>query len=171
MRDNPQLQQEDLLIWLTLKYKFESIDMFNTSCRPSAVRLRDQDNPHDDAHPEGECHTPSAKRNFSPTISTKAHSSRSKLPRDPKAHALSIVNQYLLYLKKGNLRPEKIALSLHKFPAVIFPDDIKERTSRWAGYSDLERGIEKYKVFSIVSKPVYGIIYTNSKKEKRVMRH
>nr|GEY44617.1 hypothetical protein [Tanacetum cinerariifolium] len=32
-------------------------------------------------------------------------------------------------------------------------------------------GIEKYKMFSIVSKPVYGIRYKNSKKEKRVMRH
>ncbi|GJS17771.1 hypothetical protein Tco_0412243 [Tanacetum coccineum] len=32
-------------------------------------------------------------------------------------------------------------------------------------------GIEKYKVFSIISEPVYGIIYKNSKKEKRVMSH
>ncbi|GKC71300.1 hypothetical protein Tco_1117183 [Tanacetum coccineum] len=32
-------------------------------------------------------------------------------------------------------------------------------------------GIEKYKMFSIVSEPVYGIIYKNSKKEKRVIRH
>ncbi|GKE78978.1 hypothetical protein Tco_1545098 [Tanacetum coccineum] len=32
-------------------------------------------------------------------------------------------------------------------------------------------GIENYKVFSIVSEPVYGIIYKNNKKEKRVMRH
>ncbi|GKF04066.1 hypothetical protein Tco_0034734, partial [Tanacetum coccineum] len=31
--------------------------------------------------------------------------------------------------------------------------------------------IEKYTVFSIVSEPVYGLIYKNSKKEKRVMRH
>ncbi|GJW59318.1 hypothetical protein Tco_0106049, partial [Tanacetum coccineum] len=31
--------------------------------------------------------------------------------------------------------------------------------------------IEKYKMFSIVSKPVYGIIYKNNKKEKKVMRH
>ncbi|GJX54157.1 hypothetical protein Tco_0282526 [Tanacetum coccineum] len=31
--------------------------------------------------------------------------------------------------------------------------------------------IKKYKVFSIVSEPVYGIIYKNNKKEKRVMRH
>ncbi|GKA76074.1 hypothetical protein Tco_0782452 [Tanacetum coccineum] len=32
-------------------------------------------------------------------------------------------------------------------------------------------GIKKYQMFSIVSEPVYGIIYKNNKKEKRVMRH
>ncbi|GKB18800.1 hypothetical protein Tco_0852723 [Tanacetum coccineum] len=32
-------------------------------------------------------------------------------------------------------------------------------------------GIEEYDVFFIVYEPVHGIIYTNSKKEKRVMRH
>ncbi|GKC14524.1 hypothetical protein Tco_1011306 [Tanacetum coccineum] len=31
--------------------------------------------------------------------------------------------------------------------------------------------IKEYDVFSIVYEPVHGIIYTNSKKEKRVMRH
>ncbi|GJR80010.1 hypothetical protein Tco_0150795 [Tanacetum coccineum] len=52
--------------------------------------------------------------------------------RDPKAPGLPLVNQDLLYLKKGNSRPDKIVLSLHKFPAVIFlDDDIEERTSRW----------------------------------------
>nr|GEX21488.1 hypothetical protein [Tanacetum cinerariifolium] len=52
--------------------------------------------------------------------------------RDPKALALSLVNQDLLYLKKGSPGPEKIVMSLHKFPTVIHPDDdIEERTSRW----------------------------------------
>nr|GFC61094.1 hypothetical protein [Tanacetum cinerariifolium] len=52
--------------------------------------------------------------------------------RDLKAPALCLVNQYLLYLKKGNSRPEKIMMSLHKFLVVIFlDDDIKERTFRW----------------------------------------
>ncbi|GJX51612.1 hypothetical protein Tco_0278457 [Tanacetum coccineum] len=32
-------------------------------------------------------------------------------------------------------------------------------------------GIENYKVFSMVFKSVYGIIYKNNKKEKRVTRH
>ncbi|GJY60370.1 ribonuclease H-like domain-containing protein [Tanacetum coccineum] len=49
-----------------------------------------------------------------------------------KPPALSMINQDLLYLKKGSSGPEKILLSLHKFPAIIFKDDdIKERTSRW----------------------------------------
>ncbi|GJW96945.1 hypothetical protein Tco_0178753 [Tanacetum coccineum] len=51
---------------------------------------------------------------------------------DPEASALSLINQDLLYLKKGNSGPKKIVLSLHKFPAIIFnDDDIEERTSRW----------------------------------------
>ncbi|GKE19041.1 hypothetical protein Tco_1426618, partial [Tanacetum coccineum] len=54
MKDNPQLQQDDLPIWLALKYKYKRLHMATTPCRPSAVRPRDQDDPHDDAHPEGE---------------------------------------------------------------------------------------------------------------------
>ncbi|GJZ39898.1 hypothetical protein Tco_0586461 [Tanacetum coccineum] len=53
-RSIPQLQQTDLPIWIALKYKFERFNVFSTPCRPSAVRPRDQDDPHDDAHPEGE---------------------------------------------------------------------------------------------------------------------
>ncbi|GJV42265.1 hypothetical protein Tco_1420705 [Tanacetum coccineum] len=73
--------------------------------------------------------------------------------RDPKAHALSLVNQDLLYLKKGNTRPEKIALSLHKFLAVRFPyNDIEERTFRW------ELGHEHKFITEIVARRVNGCI-------------
>ncbi|GKF43908.1 hypothetical protein Tco_0130460, partial [Tanacetum coccineum] len=58
VRNNPQLQQDDLPIWLALKYKFERLYMATTPCRPFVVRPRDQDDPHDDphddAHLEGE---------------------------------------------------------------------------------------------------------------------
>ncbi|GJW55807.1 hypothetical protein Tco_0099892 [Tanacetum coccineum] len=54
MKDNPQLQHDDLPILLALKIKFEGLHASNTPCRSSAIRPRDQDNPHDDAHPEGE---------------------------------------------------------------------------------------------------------------------
>nr|GEY21265.1 hypothetical protein [Tanacetum cinerariifolium] len=53
MRDNPQRQQDNLPIWLALKYKFERLYVSDTSGIPFAVRPRYKDDPHDDAHPEG----------------------------------------------------------------------------------------------------------------------
>ncbi|GJR00778.1 hypothetical protein Tco_0523762 [Tanacetum coccineum] len=238
-----QLQQQDIAIWLALQMKFERNTVPQTACRTLAIRPRDQDDPHDDAHPEGEN---SAKRQktseYEAYVSGESSSgqvfqeeqapstsgnqeqdddfdfwtdsyasdddeiptkqvsqdimeevsltideaklrkmademlrqrctsgdehqyhidqmknflksdivweSRKEIlvsphPRkttplvhscqkDPEAPALSLINQDLLYLKKGNSGPEKIVLSLHKFPAIIFnDDDIEERTSRW----------------------------------------
>ncbi|GKG57700.1 hypothetical protein Tco_0587298, partial [Tanacetum coccineum] len=34
--------------------KFENLQVPKTTCKTSAIRLRDQDDPHDDAQPEGE---------------------------------------------------------------------------------------------------------------------
>ncbi|GJT02424.1 retrovirus-related pol polyprotein from transposon TNT 1-94 [Tanacetum coccineum] len=102
-----------------------------------AIRLRDQDDPHDDAHPEGEN---SAKRHKTSEYEAyvTGESSEQTTPlvqscqRDPEAPALSLINLDLLYLKKGSPGPDKIVLSFHKFPAIIFNDvDIEERTSRW----------------------------------------
>ncbi|GJS30612.1 hypothetical protein Tco_0491232 [Tanacetum coccineum] len=214
------LQQQDIAIWLALQMKFESLQVPQTTCRTSAVRPRDQDDPYDDAHPEGENHAKQQKtfeyeayvsresssgqvneneqdddeiptkqmsqdiiEEVSLTIDeaklkkivdemlrqrcTSAHEhqyhidqmknflksdivweSRKEIlvspyprkttplvqscQRDPEAPPLSLINQDLLYLKKGSSGPEKIVLSLHKFPAIIFnDDDIEERTSRW----------------------------------------
>nr|GEV25029.1 hypothetical protein [Tanacetum cinerariifolium] len=49
-------------------------------------------------------------------------------------------------------------------------DDYAETILLWS-LSIFIRSIEKYKVFSIVSEPVYGIRNKNNKKEKRVMTH
>ncbi|GKB32820.1 retrovirus-related pol polyprotein from transposon TNT 1-94 [Tanacetum coccineum] len=54
MKADPLLQQQDIAIWLALQMKFEKRKVPQTACRSSAVRTRDQDDPHDDAHPEGE---------------------------------------------------------------------------------------------------------------------
>ncbi|GKB53552.1 hypothetical protein Tco_0904305 [Tanacetum coccineum] len=86
--------------------------------------------------------------------------------RDPKAHALSLINQDLLYLKKGNSRLEKIMLSLHKFPAVIFPnDEIEERTSRW-----VDKCVKKFNPYARYSvehwkNPHAKIFYIKRQKE------
>ncbi|GJR69463.1 putative reverse transcriptase domain-containing protein [Tanacetum coccineum] len=54
MKADPQLQQQDIAIWLALQIKFERNILLQTACRTPVVRPRDQDDPHDDAHPEGE---------------------------------------------------------------------------------------------------------------------
>ncbi|GJZ91753.1 hypothetical protein Tco_0663818 [Tanacetum coccineum] len=54
MKDNPQLQHDDLPIWRALKIKFEGLHAFNTPCRSFAICPRHKDDPHDDAYPEGE---------------------------------------------------------------------------------------------------------------------
>ncbi|GJV75728.1 hypothetical protein Tco_1507312 [Tanacetum coccineum] len=228
-----------------------------TNCRTPVVRLRDQDDPHDDAHPEGEN---SAKRKK--TSEYEAHEKEqdddevlTKQVSQAIMEEVSLtinevelkkiademlrqrctsgdehqyhIDQMKNFLKsdiKGSSRPEKIVLLLHKFPAIIFnDDDIEEQTSRWelghehkfiteivarrtnecivsiieSDYKNLNKndiedmyllimnskkvnltaptisfpGIEKHKMFSIIYEPVHGIIYKNSKKEKRVMRH
>ncbi|GKB10388.1 hypothetical protein Tco_0844311 [Tanacetum coccineum] len=88
--------------------------------------------------------------------------------RDPEAPALSLINQDLLYLKKGNSGPEKIVLSLHKFPAIVFnDDDIEERTSRWVNkcikkFNPYARyGVENWK------NPHAKIFYIRRQKEPR----
>ncbi|GJU97369.1 hypothetical protein Tco_1326640 [Tanacetum coccineum] len=88
--------------------------------------------------------------------------------RDPEAPTLSLINQDLLYLKKGSLGPEKIVLSLHKFPAIIFNDvDIEERTSRWVNkcvkkFNPYARyGVEHWK------NPRAKIFYIKRQKEPR----
>nr|GEU57647.1 hypothetical protein [Tanacetum cinerariifolium] len=54
MKDNPQLQHNDLPIWLALMIKFKGLYASNTPCISFSIRPKDQDNPHDDAHPEWE---------------------------------------------------------------------------------------------------------------------
>ncbi|GJX76274.1 retrovirus-related pol polyprotein from transposon TNT 1-94 [Tanacetum coccineum] len=228
MKADPQLQQQDIAIWLALQMKFESLQVPQTTCRTSTIRPRDQDDPHYDAHPEGENRAKRQKtfeyeayvsgesssgqvneneqgpltsgnqeqeddydfwtesyatydddeiltkqmsqdimeevsltidgrrdehqyhidqmKNFLKSdivweskkeILVSLHPRKTtplvqSCQRDPEAPPLSLINQDLLYLKKGSSRPEKIVLSLHKFPAIIFnDDDIKERTSKW----------------------------------------
>ncbi|GKB64556.1 hypothetical protein Tco_0920742 [Tanacetum coccineum] len=90
--------------------------------------------------------------------------------RDTEAPALSLINQDLLYLKKGNsvfIRSSVIWERVHDFQLGI--ESYQQKINLTAPTITFP-GIEEFDVFSIVYEPVNGIIYTNSKKEKRVMR-
>ncbi|GJR40805.1 hypothetical protein Tco_1216489 [Tanacetum coccineum] len=91
--------------------------------------------------------------------------------KNPEAPTLSLINQDLLYLKKGNYGHEKIMLSLHKFPVIIFnDDDIEERTSRWVNkcvkkfYSYARYGVEHWK------NPHANIFYIKMQREPRKLK-
>ncbi|GJW09981.1 hypothetical protein Tco_1575808 [Tanacetum coccineum] len=253
MKDDPQLQQQDIAIWLALQMKFESLQVPQTTCRTSVVRPRDQDDPHDDAHPEGENHAKRQKTSeYEAYVSGESSSGQineneqgpstsgnqeqeddydfwtesyasdddeiptkqmtqdimeevsltideAKLKKmvdemlrqrctsgdEHQYHIDQMKNflksdivwesrkeilasphprkttplvqscqrdseaQYLLYLKKGSSGPEKIVLSLHKFPTIIFnDDDIEERTSRWVNKKQKEPGKPKEVIYS-----------------------
>ncbi|GJV66451.1 hypothetical protein Tco_1477279 [Tanacetum coccineum] len=184
MKANPQLQQQDIAIWLALQMKFErntnsakrqktseyeayvsgessSGQVFQEEQAPSTSGNQEQNDDFDfwtDSYASDDDEIPSKQvsqeimeevsltideaklRKMTDEIKEILVSShlRKTTPlvhscqRDPEAPALSLINQDLLYLKKGNSGPEKIVLSLHKFPGIIFNDDeIEERTSRW----------------------------------------
>ncbi|GKD43492.1 hypothetical protein Tco_1268137, partial [Tanacetum coccineum] len=45
MKNDPQLQQQDIAIWLALQMKFENLQVQQITCRPSVVRPIDQNDP------------------------------------------------------------------------------------------------------------------------------
>ncbi|GJW46644.1 hypothetical protein Tco_0078290 [Tanacetum coccineum] len=54
MKDSEKLCNDDLSIWWSLKIKSDKPTPVATSCRTAAIRPRDHDDHHDDAHPEEE---------------------------------------------------------------------------------------------------------------------
>nr|GEW46607.1 hypothetical protein [Tanacetum cinerariifolium] len=159
MMNNEKLQRDDLSIWWSLNTKFDKSTPSVTHCRTAAIRPRDHDDHHDDAHPEGEHNddevpTKEVSQDLWEEISEeifkarlkKAESRNERLSsptlkkptpvfqscqRNPKAQPMTLLNQDLLYLKHGNSGKKKYTLSLHKFVAVPFPDnDMEEQTSR-----------------------------------------
>nr|GEX27208.1 retrovirus-related Pol polyprotein from transposon TNT 1-94 [Tanacetum cinerariifolium] len=136
--------QDDLPIWLALKYNFERLHVATTPCRSSAICLKDQDDPHVDAHPEREN---SAKRQKTSDHGTFVFGESS-------------------YGQEFKNEPGPSTSGLHKFPIVIFPDDdIEERTSRW-----VDKCIKKFNPYARYSvkhwkNPHAKIFYIKKQKE------
>ncbi|GKD08057.1 hypothetical protein Tco_1187742 [Tanacetum coccineum] len=83
MKADPLLQQQDIAIWLALQMKFEKTQVTQSACRFSATCLRDQDDPHDDAHPEGENNAKRQKSSEYETYVSGESSSRQANVEEP----------------------------------------------------------------------------------------
>ncbi|GJV95477.1 hypothetical protein Tco_1547054 [Tanacetum coccineum] len=217
-----------------LEQQYQLYFSMKNNPQPSAVRPRDQDNPYDDAHLEGENSAKRQKTSEYKAYVSRESSSRQvneeerdddEIPSEQVSQDImeevsltideaklkkmademlrqrlerkflslhiherphlsfkavkSLINQDLLYLKKGSSGPEKIVLSLHKFSTIIFNDvDIDEQTSRWVNkcvkkFNPYARyGVEHWKnlhakIFYIRKQKVPGKqkeeVYSNSK--------
>ncbi|GKB07192.1 hypothetical protein Tco_0835476 [Tanacetum coccineum] len=204
MKDNPQLQQQDIAIWLALQMKFENLQVPQTTCRPSAVRPRDQDDPLDDAPPKGE-NIAKWQKTSEYKVYVSGESSSGQVNKEERGPSTSgnqeqeddydfwtdsyasdddeiptkqvsqdIIEEVSLTIyeakpfvsEEKKFRPEKIVLSLHKFPAIIFnDDDIEERTSRW-----VNKCVKKFNPYALYGvehwkNPHAKIFYIRKQKE------
>ncbi|GJW51280.1 hypothetical protein Tco_0092631 [Tanacetum coccineum] len=168
------------------------------------INIPSLDDPHDDAHPEGEN---SAKR--PKTSKYEAHvtgESSGQVNEKEQERTSRWVNKCvkkfnpyarygvehwknpyakIFYIKRqkepGKLRKLFIRIQrsfklsrrtpVNKNPKKNDIEDIYLLIMNGMVPDYAETGIEKHKMFSIIYEPVHGIIYKNSKKEKRVMRH
>ncbi|GKA44897.1 hypothetical protein Tco_0737693 [Tanacetum coccineum] len=149
----PRCERENIAIWLALQMKFEKTQVPQTACRSYVVRTREQNDPHD-AHPEGENSVKRQKTSeYEAYVSGESSSGQVNVeePGDEHQYHIDQMKNFLQsdivwesrkeILVSPHPRkitplvqscPEKIILSLHKFPAIVFnDDDIEERTSRW----------------------------------------
>ncbi|GKE57940.1 hypothetical protein Tco_1497125, partial [Tanacetum coccineum] len=93
MRDDEQLRNADLAIWLSLKIKFEKITTA-TACRPSAIRPRDHDDyQDDDARPEGENSVKRQKTSEHGTYSLGEMSYGQAMEQEPNSSGLGTQEQ------------------------------------------------------------------------------
>ncbi|GJW94111.1 hypothetical protein Tco_0173783 [Tanacetum coccineum] len=144
-----------------LRAKFEKSSASAGSCRDDAFCKHDHDEHQgDDALPEGE-------QKICLPFGTIA-----ELYRESD----SIGKKY------GNTEEKRHVLSLHKIHAISFlEEDLEEKLIRWVGIKSYQikinlttptlifPGIEECDPFSIVDKQTTGLIYLNSKNEKRFM--
>nr|GEU34356.1 integrase, catalytic region, zinc finger, CCHC-type, peptidase aspartic, catalytic [Tanacetum cinerariifolium] len=128
MKDDPQWQQQDIAIWLALQMKFKRLQGENSAKRQKTFEYKtyvsgELSSGQVNKEEQGPSTLESRKEIIVSPYPRKTAPLVQSCQRDPEAPTLSLINQYLLYLKKGSSGPEKIVLSLHKFPAVIFNDD------------------------------------------------
>ncbi|GJW20590.1 hypothetical protein Tco_0031212 [Tanacetum coccineum] len=223
MKADPQLQQKDIAIWLALQMKFERLFVPHTTCRTSIIRIRDQDDPHDDANLEGEnsakqyktskyqayvSREPSSgqvnKEEPGPSTSvsqdvmeevsltideTKLNKMADEMLR--QICTLGDEHQYHIDQMKNFLKSDivwKFITTIvarranDRMVSIIEPDyknlnknDIEDiyllimngKKVNLTAPTISFPGIEKHKMFSIIYEPVHGIIYKNSKEEKK----
>nr|GEX33195.1 hypothetical protein [Tanacetum cinerariifolium] len=164
-----------------------------TTCRTSIVRPRDQDDPHDDAHPGGRT-VQSGRRHLSIKHMYLESDYLDRIIKRNKVYQLQQVSQDIMEevsLTIDEAKLKKIIDEMSRQRWLLWSLSLFIKSSMiWERVHDFQLGIksyqqkvnliaptlsflgiEKHKMFSIIYELVHGIIYKNSKKKKKVMRH
>ncbi|GJT57873.1 hypothetical protein Tco_0992927 [Tanacetum coccineum] len=179
MKDDPLLQQQDIAFWLALQMKFKKTQVPHTACRPSVVRTRDQDVPksssgQDNVKEPGPSTSGNQEQDDEFDFWTNSYAS------DDDEIPTKKVSQDIMEEISLTMMIVMVSISVHQ----EFSDMRKSaRFSTWnrklstkdqshCTYNYIPRILKKCDVVLLLYLiPVHGIIYKNSKKEKRVMRH
>nr|GEV42182.1 hypothetical protein [Tanacetum cinerariifolium] len=128
-----------------------------------AVCPKDQDDPYDDAHPERE---KSAKRQKTSEYETYVSGESSPGQDNEQEQGPSTLG--LLWSLLVFIRSSVIWERVHDFQLRI--ESYQQKVNLTAPTISFPK-VKKHEMFSIIYEPVHGIIYKNSKKEKRLMRY
>nr|GEV79637.1 hypothetical protein [Tanacetum cinerariifolium] len=156
MPDNPQLQHDDLSIWLALKIKFEGLQVSNTPCRYFPIRLRDQDEPHGDGHVEGE----NKHGTYVLGESSSGQDNKSKRGPSTSGHEHKFIIEIIARRANGSIVSMLRLLIVNDKLGV---ESYQQKVNLTAPTITLP-GIEQYKVSFIVSEP-HGYVTPSLNKE------
>ncbi|GKA86924.1 hypothetical protein Tco_0808635 [Tanacetum coccineum] len=181
-KDDPQAQNVDFAIWIALKYKFDKSSTLVDSCRPDFFFMQDHNDHHDDdSLPEGES---SAKRQ-----KIDQETDDDEVPSEEYCYAIvfGMISGSIVWQR----RVEDLTLQVLDNPALVYQgcDRNLNAPTRKINYWEngilkalnvfirssvtaltlMVPGIEDLSPYSIIAIPFVGLIYKNSKKEKKVM--
>ncbi|GJU70650.1 hypothetical protein Tco_1262055 [Tanacetum coccineum] len=194
MKANPQLQQQDIAIWLALQMKFERNTVLQTALqsgrRPQSMKLMYLESHHLDKF---------FKRNKLHQLQEFGHEHKfitEIVARRANGCIVSITEPDYKNLNKNDIEDIYLLIMNGKVPdyadtGLLWSLSVFIRSLViWERVHDFQLGVESYQqkvnltaptitfprikehdMFSIIYEPVHGIIYKNSKKEKLVMRH
>ncbi|GJU61397.1 hypothetical protein Tco_1243232 [Tanacetum coccineum] len=228
MKNDPQLQQQDIAIWLALQMKFENLQVSGESSSgqvneeeqgPSTSGNQEQVDDYDFwtdsyASDDDEIPTKQVSQDIMEEVSLTIDEAKLKKMADemlrqrctsgdehqyhidqmknflksdivwesrkeilvsPHPRKTTPLNPHakIFYIKKQKepRKPKEEVYSNSKIIQVIKTYWELGHEHKFITEIVARIRIEKHKMFSIIYEPVHGIIYKNSKKEKRVMRH
>nr|GEZ26327.1 hypothetical protein [Tanacetum cinerariifolium] len=143
-----------------------------TTCRTPAIRLRDQDDPQDDAHPDGRKVQSGRRHQNDDEIPTK------QVSQDIMEEVSLNVDKFItkIIARRANdcimliTKPDFKNLNkndIEDMYLLIINEKKVNLTATTMSFPE----VKKHEMFYIIYEPVHRIVYKSSKKEKRVMRH